>query len=215
MREEAMEDRSAEEGRIEGVTAQPTASLKREAFIVTVENHAAMVEDLSLLADAIQAFEAQEFPIDEPTPEAVAAFRLEQSVPPAPTTVRSRGDGDAGAYIKQMVDRFLMWRLPEDFNPDGGITFNKTFNELTAYPMKHQPVGTNLLDAMQADAMVRYMLEGIAPVAWRIYDKTNDGYFVTHSKAVMHKYLGSAGFVVEGLFPLQVYDLQRHSSEGR
>lgn len=63
--------------------------------------------------------------------------------------------------IKHMVDRFLAWRLPENFNPDGGITFKAEFNEHTAQPMRHEPVGTNLLDANQAEAMVRHMLEGL------------------------------------------------------
>ena len=65
------------------------------------------------------------------------------------------------AQIKHMVDRFLGWKLPENFNPDGGISFKATFNEHTAHPMKHQPSGTNLFDATQADAMVRYMVEGM------------------------------------------------------
>jgi hypothetical protein len=28
-------------------------------------------------------------------------------------------------------------------------------------PMRHEPVGTNLFDAIQAEAMVRHMLEGL------------------------------------------------------
>ena len=67
--------------------------------------------------------------------------------------------GMSEAQIKHMVDRFLSWKLPESFNPDGGINFKKTFNEHTDHPMKHEPVGTNLFDATQADAMVRHMLE--------------------------------------------------------
>jgi hypothetical protein len=61
--------------------------------------------------------------------------------------------------IKYMVDRFLGWRLPQNFNPDAGISFKATFNEHTAHPMKHEPIGTNLFDATQADAMVRYMVQ--------------------------------------------------------
>src|SRR5438132_946115 len=65
---------------------------------------------------------------------------------------------DRGSFtedqIKHMVDRFLSWKLPENFNPDGGISFKRTFNEHTAFPMKHEPSGTNLFDATQADAMV-------------------------------------------------------------
>lgn len=63
--------------------------------------------------------------------------------------------------IKHMVDRFLGWKLPKDFSPDGGITFKKDFNEHTNHPMKHEPLGTNLFDSQQAAAMVRYMVEGL------------------------------------------------------
>ena len=62
--------------------------------------------------------------------------------------------------IKRMVNRFLQWRLPENFAPDGGISFKATFNEHTAHPMRHEPVGTNLFNAVQAEAMVRHMLGG-------------------------------------------------------
>jgi hypothetical protein len=68
--------------------------------------------------------------------------------------------------IKYMVDRFLGWRLPEHFNPDGGITFNPEYNvEFNASrglpPARHQPSGTNLFGADQAETMVRYMVEGL------------------------------------------------------
>lgn len=63
--------------------------------------------------------------------------------------------------IKHMVDRFLAWRLPENFNPDAGISFKPTFNDGTPYQMRHNPSGTNLFDAGQATEMVRYMLEGM------------------------------------------------------
>ena len=63
--------------------------------------------------------------------------------------------------IKHMVNRFLGWKLPENFNPDAGISFKAAFNEHTASPMKHEPTGTNLFDATQADSMVRYMVDGI------------------------------------------------------
>lgn len=63
--------------------------------------------------------------------------------------------------IKHMVGRFLSWKLPESFSPDAGITFKAAYNEHTAHPMKHEPTGTNLLDAEQAEAMVRHMIEGM------------------------------------------------------
>lgn len=63
--------------------------------------------------------------------------------------------------IKHMVFRFLSWRLPEDFSPDGGISFKAEFNQHTEFPMKHEPVGTNLLDASQARKMIEFMIEGM------------------------------------------------------
>jgi hypothetical protein len=63
--------------------------------------------------------------------------------------------------IKRMVNRFLQWKLPENFNPDGGISFKRMRNENTEWPARNEPVGTNLLDANQAEDMVRFMLEGI------------------------------------------------------
>lgn len=68
--------------------------------------------------------------------------------------------------IKHMVNRFLGWKLPEAFRPDAGISFDAEFNkEWNAKqgkpPQRHEPTGTNLFDATQADAMVRYMVEGM------------------------------------------------------
>lgn len=63
--------------------------------------------------------------------------------------------------IAHMVNRFLGWRLPEDFRPDNGITFTPTPHQRGEYAHGHWPVGTNLFDAMQATAMVRYMIEGL------------------------------------------------------
>lgn len=63
--------------------------------------------------------------------------------------------------IKRMVSRFLAWKLPDEFRPDAGISFKPTFNEHTAHPMRHEPCGTNLLDARQAEAMVRFITDGI------------------------------------------------------
>lgn len=63
--------------------------------------------------------------------------------------------------IRCMVNRFLQWKLPEDFRPDAGISFKPDFNEHTPHPMKHEPVGTNLFTASQAEAMVRFILEGV------------------------------------------------------
>ena len=71
--------------------------------------------------------------------------------------------------IKHMVNRFLGWKLPENFAPDGGISFKATFNDGTPYQMKHNPSGTNLFDATQAEKMVRFMVEGLPS------EKENEG----------------------------------------
>jgi hypothetical protein len=68
--------------------------------------------------------------------------------------------------IKHMVDRFLGWKLPANFSPDAGIRFGPEYNvEWNAKqglpPNRHEPIGTNLFDAVQAEAMVRHMLEGL------------------------------------------------------
>lgn len=67
------------------------------------------------------------------------------------------GSASKGELIAMMADRFLSWKLPEHFAPDGGITFKPTkpynYNELGWWP-----VGTNLLTAEQAKDMIRYML---------------------------------------------------------
>lgn len=65
------------------------------------------------------------------------------------------------AQIKHMVERFLMWKLPENFNPDGGVSFTPLIDASTGRPYSHGPVGTNLLDGQQAKAMVLHMLEGL------------------------------------------------------
>lgn len=64
--------------------------------------------------------------------------------------------------IKHMVDRFLSWRLPEDFSPDCGIHFDAdAAKKLDLRNQRFEPVGTNLFNANQAAAMVRHMIEGL------------------------------------------------------
>lgn len=69
--------------------------------------------------------------------------------------------------IDVMVDRFLGWKLPEDFHPDAGISFTPEFNvEWNAKqgkpPQRHEPVGTNLFTATQARAMFEHVTKTLA-----------------------------------------------------
>lgn len=59
--------------------------------------------------------------------------------------------------FKIMVDRFLCWKLPENFRPDHGVSFKDPYPHLPG----QWPTGTNLFDGQQAALMIRYMLDGI------------------------------------------------------
>lgn len=63
--------------------------------------------------------------------------------------------------IKHMANRFLGWPLPKNFFPDGGITFEPKGNKGTPHEYDRNPQGTNLFDCTQAEAMVRYLVEGL------------------------------------------------------
>jgi hypothetical protein len=74
-------------------------------------------------------------------PELAAAARASAARPP----------------MNEMVDRFLQWRLPDTFAPDCGITFTK-LNHPNSWP-----VGTNLLTAHEARAMLEHVLGATPP----------------------------------------------------
>lgn len=61
--------------------------------------------------------------------------------------------------VKHLTDRFLGWRLPKDFHPDGGIMFMDVYDNGTEQGGKFEPTGTNLFTAEQAKEMFRFLLE--------------------------------------------------------
>lgn len=61
--------------------------------------------------------------------------------------------------IRRMVSRFLAWPLPDDFAPDCGISFEPVVNKHTSLEHRYEPVGTNLFTAVQAEAMIRHIIE--------------------------------------------------------
>ncbi|MDE2107282.1 MAG: hypothetical protein KGL39_59340 [Patescibacteria group bacterium] len=67
------------------------------------------------------------------------------------------------ARIKRMVGAFLGWSLPENFSPDAGISFEPRHSVGTPHEGRYRPSGTNLLDAEQAEAMIRAMLAASDP----------------------------------------------------
>lgn len=60
--------------------------------------------------------------------------------------------------VAEMVNRFLGWKLPQDFYPDAGIAFDANLHDRWGGYPKSWPVGTNLLNANQAKAMIEYLL---------------------------------------------------------
>jgi hypothetical protein len=61
------------------------------------------------------------------------------------------------ADVTAMVDRFLGWKLPKDFCPDCGVSFDGRKDD-EWNKNKTWPTGTNLLTAEQAKAMFEYAL---------------------------------------------------------
>jgi len=72
----------------------------------------------------------------------------------------ARAEGIPMKPTQAMIDRFLSWKLPDDFGPDCYISFDRD----RARKNNGWPVGTNLLTAEQATAMLKYVLDA-APAA--------------------------------------------------
>lgn len=60
---------------------------------------------------------------------------------------------DPRGRLGPLVDRFLSWRLPANFAPDGGISF-----DASRVHANHWPTGTNLFDYDQAKTMLQHVL---------------------------------------------------------
>lgn len=72
--------------------------------------------------------------------------------------------------IGGMVNRFLGWPLPDDLTPDCGISFEPISSKGTKWESRRKPIGTNLLTAVQARAMLEYVLAVGAPTAQQPLD---------------------------------------------
>ena len=63
---------------------------------------------------------------------------------------------DIDALLERIAYRFLGWKLPEDFQPDCGIEFDRDkYVRLNPQNRPFEPVGTNLFSFTQATAMVK------------------------------------------------------------
>lgn len=139
--------------------------VRRGDVIAFLKRRAAEHADMALTSDPEHARRREAMEAAFTQARHAVAFMPPAQSAPAPSeaqSVMSLSD----AQIKYMVERFLHWILPYDFNPDGGISFDPILNEHTDYPTRREPSGTNLFDATQAEAMIRYMIEGMpAPTA--------------------------------------------------
>lgn len=68
------------------------------------------------------------------------------------------GEQAVSGFNAGMVDRFLGWKLPDDFAPDAGVSLNRDYCQKFGMPS-----GTNLLHAGQAKEMLQHVVGG-APV---------------------------------------------------
>lgn len=69
----------------------------------------------------------------------------------------SKSERSVVTVTDEMVNRFLSWPLPRDFHPDCGISFDGRKDD-EWNKNKTWPVGTNLLTAIQARAMLEHVL---------------------------------------------------------
>ena len=78
---------------------------------------------------------------------------VNQSIYAAPVAVQA-----VPAVTDEMVNRFLCWKLPRGFYPDGGITFSMK-GRYEGFPLPDcWPIGTNLLTADQAREMLEHVI---------------------------------------------------------
>ena len=107
------------------------------------------------LAELIGELKSRSKPFDWPVLDALMSLALEA------LAMRLRPISED--QIKHMANRFLGWKLPKDFSPDNGIYFERWYPYIESWKRSdlncRQPVGTNLLTATQAEAMVRYLVE--------------------------------------------------------
>ncbi len=85
--------------------------------------------------------------------------------------------------IDEMVSRFLAWKLPADFAPDGRVRYS------AVYPpdSPHWPSGTNLLTAAQAKDMLTHVLGDVLADAERMrWMLAGNGYFMEEEMLCGH-----------------------------
>ena len=137
-----------EDGRVRAALSSSSAEIPRNSQVDALrEVLEECIDDILATAvfDGIPKFEAERNPV------ILRARAALSGTSPMETEMTE-------AQIKHMVDRFLMWRLPQNFNPDAGISYKRPNY---APEVDATPQGTNLFDARQATEMIHHMLEGL------------------------------------------------------
>jgi hypothetical protein len=121
--------------------------------------------------------------------------------------------------INEMVARFLSWRLPSNFMPDGGITFDPVYQKLDGGYVRNTPTGTNLLDYTQARDMLEYVL-GDTPKQMQALEQEiarlkcyGPPEFYVNSKHIAERALAKAGDEVEAWKQVTAAANKRASAE--
>jgi len=83
-----------------------------------------------------------------PELEAVAQGIQRAITPPEATSMEQT--------IRCMVDSFMAWKLPEDFSPDAGISFNREYAGKWG-----MPTGTNLFNGTQAQDLIKHLISSV------------------------------------------------------
>jgi hypothetical protein len=139
-----------------GVVTSSTAS-------ASVQGVDKLTDDLDELASELHYEGNQEMSQEKQDRAALIYRGVEALLRNASKSVQ--GVMGAEVVTNEMMNRFLGWKLPADFSPDGGITFKRIYNETSPFgPRIAEPTGTNLFTADQARAMLEYVI-GATPAA--------------------------------------------------
>ncbi len=94
-------------------------------------------------------------PLRDSIADSVPAVAAEPRAPQAPSLDR---ECLKMKVTEEMVNRFLSWKMPESFGPDCYVMFHRE----KAKRANQWPVGTNILTAPEARAMLEHVLETVA-----------------------------------------------------
>ncbi len=107
----------------------------------------------------------------------------------------------ASPVTDEMVNRFLSWRLPATFSPDGDVSFDGQLHD----PQSHWwPVGTNLFNADEARAMLAHVLAPATANPYQAFEPTTLDPSPSDKVETIQSGLKHRGGVATGAFGVQI-----------